>query len=73
MLQRSKTMSEFKTSKDERLFRGLPEEYIRLRAKKHRTRYKDPKQADVLDSLADEVEIMRKQLIAIKEQNDDSN
>ena len=39
-----------------RLFKGSASDYLRLRAKKHRTNYNDPKQADVLDGLADDVD-----------------
>lgn len=50
----------FRNSEHERCFKGSPEEYIRLRAKKHRTKYNDEKQAQVLDKLADEVEMLRR-------------
>lgn len=49
----------FRNSNEERCFKGSPEEYIRLRAKKHRNRYADPKQAAALEKLADEVEFLR--------------
>lgn len=50
----------FRNHKHERKFKGSPEDYIRLRAKKHKNGYNDPKQAEVLFDLADEVEALRK-------------
>lgn len=59
MTQVDTNIQRFRNAKEERLFKGSPEQYIRLRAKKHRTNYADHKQADVLDALADEVEFLR--------------
>lgn len=53
-------ITEFNNAKDERLFKGSAEDYINLRAKKHRSKYCDEKQALVLESLAYEVKMMRK-------------
>ena len=54
----------------ERCFKGSPEEYIRLRAKKHRKQYQDQAQARVLENLAEEVERLRAENNYLRTENE---
>jgi|SRR5690625_470600 len=49
-----------------RLFTGSASDYLRLRAKKHRSNYNDPKQADILDELADDVDKLHSERVIEK-------